>query len=153
DAIGRPLSGPTQFTFTSIALSQRDPAAQLIIYEPGATNLSTNLIHQLPNFVPGSDKTLIVVQGTSGAADPGVPVIVQNESTGGTTTVLSKSDGSFAAAVTGQEQDFISATFISLNGSRIYVPVNRQLFDDGTVGLYQQGGVLQATGDGGIIQI
>ena len=48
---------------------------------------------------------------------------------------------------------FISATFISLNGARLYVPVNRQLFDDGLVGLYPQGGALEATGDGGPVQV
>jgi RHS repeat-associated protein len=153
DTIGRPLEGQSQFSFTTLALSARDPAAQLIIYAPGATNLATNVVADLPGFIPGTNASLIVVHGTSGCADPGVPVLVVNEGSGDTTTVLSKPDGSFTSFVSGQEQDFISATFISLNGARLYVPVNRQLFDDGTVGLYQQGGALQAQGDGGPVQV
>ncbi len=153
DSLGRPLQGQSQFTFATVALSARSATAQLIIYEPGATNVDTNVVAQIPGFVPGTNKNLVVVQGTAGAADSGVPVIVVNEGTGETTTILSKSDGSFASAVSGQAQDFISATFVSLNGTRIYVPVNRQLFDDGSVGLYPQGGTLQASGDGGAVLV
>lgn len=153
DALGRSLQGQTQFSFRTVALTARDPAAQLIIYEPGATNLDTNIVASLPGYVPGTNASLVVVHGTPGCSDPGVPVIIVNEGTGESTTVLSKSDGSFTSFVRGQEQDFISATFVSLNSARVYVPVNRQLFDDGSVGLYQQGGTLQATGDGGPVQI
>ena len=153
DATGRSLQGQTQFTFATVALSTRYSAAQLIIYAPGATNLDTNVVADLPGYVPGTNASLIVVHGTPGVADPGVPVVVANEGSGVTTTVLSKSDGSFTTFVHGQEQDFISATFVGLNGSRLYVPVNRQLFDDGSVGLYQSGGTLQASGDGGAVQV
>jgi len=153
DNIGRPLQGQTQFSFTTVALSARDPAAQLIIYAPGATNLDTNVVAQLPGFVPGTNASLIVVHGTPGCADPGVPVILANEGSGTTTTVLSQPDGSFTSFVSGQEQDYISATFVGLNGARLYVPVTRQLFDDGSVGLYQQGGTLEANGDGGPVQV
>ncbi|HLH55045.1 MAG TPA: Ig-like domain-containing protein, partial [Verrucomicrobiae bacterium] len=153
DSIGRPFQGQAQFTFTTVALPARDPAAQLIIYEPGATNLDTNVVADLPGYVAGTNASLVVVHGTPGCADPAVPVIIVNEGTGETGTVLSKQDGSFTSFVPGQEQDFISATFVSLNGARVYVPVNRQLFDDGTVGLYPQGGALQALGDNGPIKI
>jgi len=153
DNIGRPLQGQTQFSFTTVALSARDPAAQLIIYAPGATNLDTNVVAQLPGFVPGTNASLIVVHGTPGCADPGVPVILANEGSGTTTTVLSQPDGSFTSFVSGQEQDYISDTFVGLNGARLYVPVTRQLFDDGSVGLYQQGGTLEANGDGGPVQV
>lgn len=152
DPLGRTLGGQSVFSFSTVPLSTRNPAAQLIIYEPGATNLTPDLLAQLPGYAPGTNQNEVVVQGTEGTADPGVPVIIENEASGDTTTVLSKTDGSFAAYVPGQAQDFISATFVSLNGSRIYVPVNRQLFDDGSVGLYQQGGTLQVQGDGGAIQ-
>jgi RHS repeat-associated protein len=153
DSIGRPLQGQAQFTFTTVALPARDPAAQLIIYEPGATNLDTNVVSDLPGYTPGTNASLVVVHGTPGCADPNVPVIVANEGSSETTTVLSKEDGSFSTFVHGREQDFISATFVSLNGARLYIPVNRQLFDDGTVGLYQQGGALQAQGSGGPVSI
>jgi RHS repeat-associated protein len=153
DAIGRPLQGQTKFSFTTVALSARDPAAQLIIYEPGATNLDTNVVADLPGYVPGTNASLVVVHGTPGSADPGVPVIIVNEGTGETGTVLSKQDGSFTSLVPGHEQDFISAAFVSLNGARLYIPVNRQLFDDGSVGLYPQGGALVATGSAGPVQL
>jgi RHS repeat-associated protein len=153
DTTGRPLQGQTQFTFSTVPLSTRDPAAQLIIYAPGATNLDTNVLADLPGYVPGTNASQVVVHGSPGVADPGVPVVVVNEGSGVTTTVISKSDGSFTTFVIGQETDFISATFVGLNGSRLYVPVNRQLFDDGSVGLYPSGGSLQATGDGGPVQV
>lgn len=152
DSIGRTLSGQNQFTFSTTPQSVRDLAAQLVIYAPGSTNLTTNVIADIPGFVPGSN-AVVVVHGTSGSSDPGVPVIVANEGTGETTTVLAKPDGSFTTYINGQEQDFISATFVNLNGTRIYMPVTRQLFDDGSVGLYQQGGVVVAQGDGGPVQI
>lgn len=153
DGLGRTLTGQSQFTFTTVALSARSAAAQLIIYEPGATNLDTNIVADLPGYTPATNNGLVVVHGTAGAADPGVPVIIVNEASGDTATVLSKPDGSFTSFVPGQEQDYISATFVSLNSAPIYVPMNRQLFDDGTVGLYPQGGTLQATGDGGAVLV
>jgi RHS repeat-associated protein len=153
DTIGRPLTGQSSFTFNTVPVSTRDPAAQLIIYEPGATNLDTNVLVDLPGYVPGTNQNEVVVHGTPGVSDPGVPVVIVNEASGQTSTVIAKEDGSFTSWVDGQAADFISATFISLNGARIYVPVNRQIFDDGSVGLYSQGGSLQSVGDGGAIQI
>lgn len=152
DMIGRTLGGQNQFTFSTVPVSVRDLAAQLIIYAPGSTNLTTNILADIPGYVPGSNN-IVVVHGTSGASDPGVPVIIANEGSGETTTVLAKLDGSFTSYVVGQEQDFISATFINLNGTRTYLPVTRQIFDDGSVGLYPQGGVLQSSGDGGAVVI
>ncbi|HVV70908.1 MAG TPA: Ig-like domain-containing protein, partial [Verrucomicrobiae bacterium] len=153
DTLGRNLVGSNQFVFNTVALPTRDPAAQLIIYEPGATNVPATVLTNIPGYLPGTNRTSVVIQGTGGSADPGVPVIVVNENSGETTTVLAKKDGSFAALLSGSEQDFISATFISLNGARVYVPVNRQLFDNGFVGLYRQGGTLQVAGENGPIQV
>jgi hypothetical protein len=98
----------------------------------------------MPGYVPGTNQNEVVVHGTPGVSDPGVPVVIVNEASGQTSTVIAKEDGSFTSWVDGQAADFISATFISLNGARIYVPVNRQIFDDGSVGLYSQGGSLQS---------
>jgi RHS repeat-associated protein len=153
DSAGHQLEGKTEFTFTTIALSTRNPAAQLIIYEPGATNLTADVTGQLPGYQAGTNKSLVVVQGTAGSADPGVPVIIANEGSGETTTVLSKTDGSFTTFVSGLEQDYISATFVNLNGTRVYIPVNRQLFDDGSIGLFPQGGVLQVNGENGPVSV
>jgi hypothetical protein len=153
DASGRPLEGDLQFTFTTVGLSARDSAAQLIIYQPGATNVPTNVVAQIPGYVPGADPDTIVVQGSPGVADPRVAVVLANESSGETSTVLSKADGSFVSVIRGAEEDFVSATFINLNGTRVYVPVSRQLFDNGFVGLYRQGGILEAESDGGPVQV
>lgn len=153
DANGNPLEGQREFRFSTVGLPARDPAAQLIIYQPGATNVPETVRASIPAYVPGSNSTEIVVRGTPGVADPGVAVILLNESSGETATVLSKPDGSFASVINGTEEDFVSAVFVSLNGERIYVPVSRQEFDDGFVGLYRSGGILEAQSDGGPVQV
>ena len=53
----------------------------------------------------------------------------------------------------GVKEDFISAVFVNANGTRIEIRATRQLFDDGHVGLYQQGGILEAQSDGGPVQV
>jgi len=153
DLNGRGLEGTTQFTFTTVALSMRDPAAQLIIYEPGATNVPAEVLAEIPAYQPGTNRHAIVVHGTPGTADPEVPVVLVNESSGETATVLSKPDGRFTSVIEGTERDYISATFINLNGTRVYVPVSRQQFDNGFVGLYAQGGILEAQSDGGPVRV
>jgi len=153
DSTGLGLQGQTEFTFTTVPLSTRDPAAQLIVYEPGATNVPAEVLAKIPAYEPGADPLAIVVRGTPGTADPEVPVILVNESSGETTTVLSSPDGSFASVISGAEEDFVSATFINLNGTRVYVPVSRQEFDNGFVGLYRSGGILEAVSDGGPVRV
>jgi RHS repeat-associated protein len=153
DPGGLPLEGQSEFTFTTVPLSTRVATAQLIIYEPGATNVPPVILDEIPAFEPGDDPLAIVVHGQPGVADPEVPVILVNESTGETQTVLSKVDGSFSSFISGTEEDFVSATFVNLNGTRVYVPVSRQEFDNGFVGLYPQGGILEAESDGGPVQV
>jgi RHS repeat-associated protein len=153
DPGGLPLEGQSEFSFTTVPLSTRVATAQLIIYEPGATNVPSAILDDIPAFEPGEDPFAIVVHGQPGVADPEVPVILVNESTGETQTVLSKVDGSFSSFISGTEEDFVSATFVNLNGTRVYVPVSRQEFDDGFVGLYPQGGILEAQSDGGPVRV
>lgn len=153
DPTGLPLEGSNEFTFTTVAPSTRISTAQLVIYEPGATNVPVEIQNEIPAFTPGEDPFAIVVHGQPGVADPGVPVVLVNESSGETQTVISKLDGSFSSFISGTEEDFVSATFINLNGTRVYVPVSRQEFDNGFVGLYTQGGILEAESDGGPVQI
>ena len=70
------LEGPTLFTFTTRSDNlNRGAGAQLVSYEP------TNGV--------------VFMKGSQGMADSGVPVILVNETSGRTTTVLSKPDGSF----------------------------------------------------------
>lgn len=153
DPGGLPLEGQSEFSFTTVPLSTRVATAQLIIYEPGATNVPSAILDDIPAFEPGDDPFAIVVHGQPGVADPEVPVILVNESTGETQTVLSKVDGSFSSFISGTEEDFVSATFVNLNGTRVYVPVSRQEFDNGFVGLYPQGGILEAQSDGGPVRV
>jgi RHS repeat-associated protein len=153
DPSGLPLEGVREFTFTTVPLSTRDPAAQLIIYQPGATNVPVAILDEIPAYEPGTNAFEIIVHGTPGVSDPEVAVILVNESTGQTATVLSKPDGSFSSVINGTEDDFVSATFVNLNGTRVYVPVSRQIFDNGFVGLYPQGGILEAQSDGGPVQV
>lgn len=153
DASGLRLEGKSQFTFTTAAASVRTASSQLVIYEPGATNVPVAILDDIPAYEPGQDPTAIVVHGTPGTADPEVPVILANESTGETATVLSKVDGSFSSVISGSEEDFVSATFVNLNKTRVYVPVSRQEFDNGFVGLYRTGGILEAQSDGGPVKV
>ncbi|MCW5557119.1 MAG: Ig-like domain-containing protein, partial [Verrucomicrobiae bacterium] len=103
DPGGLPIEGPREFSFTTVPASTRDPAAQLIIYEPGATNVPAAILAAIPAYDPKEEASAIVVHGTPGVADPEVPVILVNESTGETATVLSKVDGSFSSVVSGSE--------------------------------------------------
>ena len=153
DPSGLPLEGDSEFSFTTVPASTRVSTAQLVIYQPGATNVPVEILDSIPAYEPGNDPFAIVVHGQPGVADPEVAVILVNESTGETTTVLSKVDGSFSSVISGTEEDFVSATFVNLNGTRIYVPVSRQEFDNGFVGLYPQGGILEAQSDGGPVKV
>lgn len=153
DPSGLPIEGDREFTFTTVPAATRVSTAQLVIYEPGATNVPAEILNGIPAYEPGEDPFAVVVHGQPGVADPEVAVILANESTGETTTVLSRVDGSFDSVISGTEEDFISATFVNLNGTRIYVPVSRQEFDNGFVGLYPQGGILEAQSDGGPVRV
>jgi RHS repeat-associated protein len=153
DATDLPLEGNRVFTFTTAPLTARGQGAQLTIYEPGATKIPQNVIDMIPAFTPQAGSSIVVAHGNQGTADPEVPVILVNLNSGETSTVLSKPDGSFAGFVDGSEEEFISAVFVNANGTRIEVPAIRQHFDDGRVGLYRQGGILEAESDGGPVQV
>ncbi len=148
DALTNKISGTLEFSFRTRSSPSRGLGAQLTIYEPGATNIPADVLDKLIAYTPGVDPSSIVVHGSQGSADPEVPVILVNESSGETSTVLSKPDGSFYGVITGTEEDFVSATFVNGNGTRITIPVSRQEFDNGFVGLYNQGGILEAESDG-----
>jgi hypothetical protein len=76
-----------------------------------------------------------------------------NDTTGSTTTILSKQDGSFQGDIAATPDEFLSAVFVNLNGTRNVIPVSRQNFADGRVGLFNGGGILEAQGENGPIQI
>lgn len=147
DRQGLVLEGAREFTFTTLPPENRGENGQLVIYEPGAEGPSPAdraLIDAIPGYEPGQDQDKVVAIGSPGTSDPNVPVILVNESSGETATVLSKADGSFASFVNATEEDFVSAVFVNNNGTRITIPATRQFFDDGRVGLYRQGGILEA---------
>src|SRR5262249_6480559 len=141
------------FTFGTESDLLNRTAAQLIIFAPGATNIPPNVVANIPAFVPGQQTDAVVAQGTPGAADPAQPVLLVNETSGETSTVLSKADGSFFGFIRGAEEDLISATLINGNGTRTYLSASRQLFDNGFVGLYRGGGDLKAEKNGKDVQV
>jgi RHS repeat-associated protein len=153
DATGLKLEGPNTFTFTTESDRLNRGRAELVIFEPGATNIPPEVLANIPAFTPGEEKDAVVVEGKPGSAEPERPVILINESTGETSTVLSKPDGSFYGLIRGGKEDFVSASIQNANGTATYLPVSRQKFDNGFVGLYQQGGILEAESDGGPVQV
>ena len=68
------------------------------------------------------------MEGTQGIADPNSPVILVNETSGRTATVLSSPDGSFTNFIAAAVDDFLSAIVVNQNGTRTTIPVSRQVF-------------------------
>ena len=133
DLTGLPLEGPSEFPFTTEA----DPATRL-------AGVVTS--HEPTNGVAG-------LTGSPGTAEPEAPVILVNETTGTTATILSRVDGSFSNSIVAGVDDFLSAVIVNRNGTRDRVPVSRQMFRDGSVGLFGGGGILEAQSDGGPVQV
>lgn len=149
DLTARPVEGAREFQFTTVDDSvARGIAAQVTIYAPGSTNLTAEILNRIPAYDPARDFDGIVIEGSPGTAEPGRPVILVNESTGETQTVLADVDGSFVSFVRGSVDDFISAVLVNANGTRNQLPATRQRFDDGTVGLFASGGTIRSTGPG-----
>lgn len=149
DPAGLPLEGERVFTFTTQSIAARGAGAQLVSWEPGA---ETSECDGVPGF-DAADETISCALGSPGTADPDVAVVLVNETRGTTATVRSLLDGSFKNFIEADVDDFLAATFINANGTRIRIPLSRQLFDDGSVALFQGGGILEAESDGGPVQI
>ncbi|HKS38089.1 MAG TPA: Ig-like domain-containing protein, partial [Verrucomicrobiae bacterium] len=134
DFTGLKLDGANSFVFTteSDALD-RIQTAQVVSYEP------TN--------------GFAVMTGSPGIAEPESPVILVNETTGRSATILSKPDGSFTNSIEAGVDDFLSAVIVNKNGTRNTMPVTRQIFRDGRVGLFNGGGVLDAQSENGLVQV
>ena len=133
DTTGLPVEGPRQFNFITESDVLNRLVAQVISYEP------TN--------------GFAAMYGSPGTAEPNTDVILVNETSGQTATVQSRSDGSFSNSIPAGLDDFLSAVLVNQNGARNTIPVERQFFADGSVGLYQGGGVIEAPGVGGNIQL
>ena len=133
DLSGRKLEGPNAFAFTTESDSLNRVGGQFIIYEP------TN------GFAP--------VFGTAGTADPESPVILVNETSGETATILSGVDGSFSNSISASVDDFLSAVLVNQNGTRTIISATRQIFQDGRVGLFKAGGTIELATTNGPIQV
>jgi RHS repeat-associated protein len=134
DLTGRRLEGPNTFTFTTETDAlDRLQTAQVVSYEP----------------VNGR----AAMTGSPGIAEPESPVILVNETTGRTSTILSKPDGSFTNSIEAGVDDFLSAVFVNRNGTRNEVRQSRQIFRDGSVALFNGGGTIVEPGEHGPVQI
>ena len=133
DRFGRPLEGAREFGFTTEGDTLRRADAILTIFEPvnGAAGMS----------------------GGPGLADPESAVILVNETTGETATVLSKPDGSFTNRIPATVDDELAAILVNRNGTRTTVPAARQEFVDGAVGLFGSGGVIRRTFGSGEMEL
>ena len=139
-----PIGGTLTFPFKTAPSDERPAGAQLVIYEPGADAIPPAILDLLVAYDSAEGSSHVVAHGSPGTADPEVPVILVNQNTGETATVLSKPDGSFADFINAAEEDFIEAVFVNANGTRVIVPATRQIFDNGQIGLYKYGGILEA---------
>jgi RHS repeat-associated protein len=133
DASGMKLEERSEFTFTTIPAVLDRSLALVSSYEP--------------------ENGLARMVGSPGMAEPEAPVILVNETTGRTATVLSKPDGSFDQFIEADVDDFLSAVLINHNGTQNTIPVSRQIFGDGRVALFNGGGILEAESDGGPVQV
>jgi hypothetical protein len=128
DLTGLPLEGPNTITFTTEPETLDRSLAALTIYEP-------------------DEKGMAGLVGSPGTAEPEAPVILVNETTGYTATVLSRIDGSFTNSIPADVDDELSAVLVNANGTRNVVPASRQIFRDGSVGLFEGGGIVEAQGE------
>lgn len=153
DRQGFEIAGSRTFSFAVIPFFDRPAGAQLVIFEPGADTIPEAVRSLLVGYDSAAGSSHVVAHGSPGTADPEVPVILVNQNSGATATVLSKPDGSFANFIDADEEDFIEAVFVNSNGTRIAVPATRQVYDNGRIGLYKFGGILEAASDGGPVQV
>lgn len=133
DTTGLPVIGTRQFEFTTEGDAIRRADAELVIHEP----------------VNG----LAPMSGGSGLAEPESPVILVNETTGFTSTVLSKPDGSFTNSIPADVDDELVVVLVNRNGTQTRIAPSRQVFADGSVGLFAAGGLVEAAGDGGTFSL
>jgi hypothetical protein len=133
DRLGRTLEGAREITFTTLGDTLRRADAVLTIFEP-------------VNGLAG-------MSGGSGLADPESAVILINQTTGETATVLSKPDGSFTNRIAATADDELAAILVNRNGTQTTVPAARQEFRDGSVGLFGGGGVIRRTFGSGEMEL
>ncbi len=130
---GRKLEGQSRFGFTTETDTLDRIGGQFVLFEP------TN------GVAP--------VSGSAGTAEPDAPVILVNETRGETATILSKPDGSFSNSIPADIDDVVKVVLVNRNGTRNTLSASRQIFRDGSVGLFEGGGRIElrsAIGDGSL---
>ncbi len=133
DFFGRQLEGSNVFAFTTESDALNRVGGQLTAYAP--TNGMARVV------------------GSAGTAEPNAPVILLNETTGATVTVLARPDGSFESAIEANPEDVLSAVFVNANGTRTTLPINRVILNDGATVLFGGGGVVTAQGELGEVAL
>ncbi|MCC6233648.1 MAG: Ig-like domain-containing protein, partial [Verrucomicrobiales bacterium] len=124
DAAGTPLIGDREFTFTTVARDfVRASGAQLTSEAPDAQGQA-------------------LVRGSPGMGLPRQPVLFVNETSGQTATGIAAPDGSFSQRLDAAASDLLAVVVIHPDGTRTRYPVGRQLFPDGSVALFSEGGRL-----------
>jgi RHS repeat-associated protein len=133
DRFGRPLEGTREIAFTTEGDTLRRADAVLTIYEPldGLAGMS----------------------GGAGLAEPNSPVVLVNETTGETATVISRPDGSFTNSILARIDDELVAVLVNANGTRNRVRPSSQVLEDGSVALFDGGGTVTADGLGGPVSV
>lgn len=134
DMTGLRLEGDTSFTFTTERETLDRSLARLTSYEPDTNGMAA-------------------LVGSPGTAEPEAPVILVNETTGFTATVLSRIDGSFSNSIPANVDDELSAVVVNANGTENTIAVSRQVYRDGSIGLFRGGGILEASTEAGPIQL
>lgn len=132
-ANGRKLEGQSRFSFMTETDTIDRVGGQFILFEP------------INGVAP--------VAGSAGTAEPDAPVILVNETRGETATILSKADGSFSNSIPADVDDRVKVVLANRNGTRNTLSASRQIFRDGSVGLFEGGGLIElrsAIGDGSL---
>jgi len=129
DADGRRLIGTLQSRFSTLARP---------VFRPNAAQLYSE---------PPDAQGLVKVVGSAGMAPPRLPVLFVNDTTGQTTTLTSNADGSFTNAIPASLTDRLRIVFVNPDGTRAETPVGRQVFADGSVALYSEGGRITQSND------
>lgn len=122
DATGRRIEGNRELRFTTVSnVVERSVGAQLFSEPPDAQGL-------------------VRIVGSVGMAPPRRPVIFVNDTTGQTATLDANGDGSFTNRLVASLTDRLRIVLVNQDGSRAEIPVARQVFPDGSVALYSEGG-------------
>ncbi len=133
DRVGRKLQGNNQFAFKTESDSLNRTSGEFVTFEP------TNGVAR--------------VSGSAGTVDGEATVIVVNETTGVTATVIARPDGSFDSFVDANPDDQLSAVLINSNGTRTTIPASKRILADGGVVVFGSGAVVRAKGELGDVEI